>query len=90
MHLSFNRFGCSHASVCYARACACRDEAGKPAQLVAALRCGAVEYMRAHAERFRHCGEAADGGDCAQLLRVSNVWRYASLAYFYALGTPRR
>ena len=43
---------------------ALNDEAedGKPALLVAALRRCAVEYMRSHAERFRHCGEAAADG----------------------------
>ena len=37
------------------------DESGKPAQLVAALRKASVSYMRAHAERFQHCGEGVEG-----------------------------
>jgi len=42
---------------------ALNDEAddGKPAKLVSALRRAAVAYMRAHAERFRHCGEGTEG-----------------------------
>ena len=42
---------------------ALNDEAedGAPARLVSALRRCAVGYMRAHAERFRHCGEGGEG-----------------------------
>ena len=36
-----------------------RSEDGKPARLVAALRRAAIDYMRAHVERFRFCGEGA-------------------------------
>lgn len=37
------------------------SETGAPHQLVCALRRCAVSYMRAHAERFRHCGEGVEG-----------------------------
>lgn len=37
------------------------SEAGLPAQLVAALRRCAVDYMSVHSERFRHCGGQVDG-----------------------------
>ena len=58
------------------------DPAGKPAQLVGALRRCAVDHMRSDAERFRHCAEGGEGeGDAVWEAYCSSMRDVAQTRY---------